>query len=86
MNKRNIKTLWRWEVSKCSECKHLTSLCSNAGWYIGTTLEHEPYCRASKYFSTREEADEAIRSGFELRDSLEVNAVNEGLIACEVCK
>ncbi len=33
---------------------------SNAGYYIGTMCDCGPYSRESEYFSSREEAEEAL--------------------------
>ena len=68
----------------CSECKHLKVLKSAAGFYLGTEYKNLPYCRASKYYATKAEADEALRDGFELRNCMEINAVMNGLLPCEV--
>jgi hypothetical protein len=69
----------------CRECKHLKVLVSPAGYYIGTQLKGMPYCRISDYFESLELAEYALKMGcFELRDCVEINAVMNGLIHCEV--
>lgn len=53
---------------KCVKNHDVEILKSNAGFYIGTTVENEeygflePYCRISGYYRNKQEAEEAMKS------------------------
>lgn len=69
----------------CRECKYLKVMQNFGGyWYIGTWFNGEPYCRASEYYPGKVDAEKALKTGFVLRDCVEINAVMDGLVTCEV--
>ena len=69
----------------CLTCKHRKVLKSAAGYYIGATLEHKPYCRISDYYIDRKQAAQALKSGeFVYHDCMENYLVRKGILACEV--
>jgi abortive infection bacteriophage resistance protein len=68
----------------CLTCKHRKVLKSAAGYYIGATLDHKPYCRVSGYFASRELAKSALKNGYEFNDCIENYLVRKGILRCEV--
>lgn len=69
----------------CQECKHLQVLQSEAGFYIGAQLDRGPYCRVSKYYGSEKLAKYELKMKlFQLRDCVEINAIMDGLLPCEV--
>lgn len=69
----------------CLTCPHRKILKSAAGYYIGSTLEHKPYCRISGYYEDKRTAAQALKSGeFEYHDCMENYVVRKGIVACEV--
>jgi len=63
-----IETIATGAYPTCSECKVTPKLqvyCSFAGFYIGSYCNCGPYSLGSKYYSTREQADAALKAWFE---------------------
>lgn len=71
-------------TNPCATCPYRKVLKSAAGYYIGATLDHKPYCRVSGYFASRELAKSALKDGFIYRDCMENYLVRKGILMCEV--
>ena len=72
-------------TNSCLTCPHRKVLKSAAGYYIGATLDHKPYCRISGYYVDKRTAAQALKSGeFVYNDCMENYLVRKGILACEV--